>query len=134
MSPTLTLEQIDYLKSHASETRIPLIHTLNAIFLFATTLSVILRFLSRRIGRSGLGKDDYCLLVAYVSTVLLYLYILRRRKLNPLYSLGILRGLRIVAEYHDSVWDGSPCQLVYIDCLGRCELLCFRHGMRQIFK
>ncbi|KAI2471799.1 hypothetical protein F4781DRAFT_420450 [Annulohypoxylon bovei var. microspora] len=61
-----TPEQIEYVQDHAGETRVPSIHISNGIRIGAATIAVILRFFARRVGRTGLGKDDYCLFVAYV--------------------------------------------------------------------
>ncbi|KAI0386307.1 hypothetical protein F5Y04DRAFT_289982 [Hypomontagnella monticulosa] len=66
MSVALTPEQIKYLEDRIDETRVPTIHICNGIFVGAATISVVLRFLSRRLGHLGLGKDDYCLFIAYV--------------------------------------------------------------------
>ncbi|OTA93718.1 hypothetical protein M434DRAFT_395395 [Hypoxylon sp. CO27-5] len=61
-----TTEQIRYMQEHINETRVPGIHISNGICIGAATLSVVLRFFSRRVGRLGLGKDDYCLFLGYV--------------------------------------------------------------------
>ncbi|KAI1144247.1 hypothetical protein F5Y05DRAFT_364115 [Hypoxylon sp. FL0543] len=61
-----TEEQIQYMKEHIDDTRVPAIHISNGICIGAATLSVALRFFSRRVGRLGLGKDDYCLFLGYV--------------------------------------------------------------------
>lgn len=61
-----TADQILWMQEHIDETRVPGIHISNGICLAASTISVILRFISRRTGGFGLGKDDYCLFVGYV--------------------------------------------------------------------
>lgn len=61
-----TPEQIQWLQDHSSETRVPSIHISNGICVAVATIAVVLRFLARRLGRNGLGKDDICLFVAYV--------------------------------------------------------------------
>lgn len=68
MSVTPTPEQIRYMQEHVHETLVPDIHISNGILAAASTVAVVLRFASRRVARSPVGRDDYCLLLAYVST------------------------------------------------------------------
>lgn len=63
-----TPEQIRYLEDHADDTLVPSIHIANGICVFATTISVILRYMARRAGGAELGRDDYCVFLAYVSS------------------------------------------------------------------
>lgn len=63
----MTPDQLQYLQERVDETRVPAIHVSNGICIAAATISVVLRFFARRLSRSGFGKDDYCLFLAYVS-------------------------------------------------------------------
>lgn len=67
MSAAFTPEQLQYLQDHAGDTLVPSIHIANGICVAAATISVILRYLARRTLGASLGRDDYCLFVAYVS-------------------------------------------------------------------
>ncbi|KAI1325108.1 hypothetical protein F5Y16DRAFT_423327 [Xylariaceae sp. FL0255] len=69
MSIPPTAQQIQYMQEHINETRVPSIHISNAICLGATTISLALRFAARHYGRSGVGKDDYSILLTYLFQV-----------------------------------------------------------------
>lgn len=69
--PTPTPEQIQYMQEHINDTLVPSMHISNGIMVGAATVSVAMRFMARRMSASGIGKDDICLFVAYVSYILL---------------------------------------------------------------
>jgi hypothetical protein len=76
MSGALTPEQIQWLQDHIEETQVPAIHISNGVCLAAATISVILRFAARRSSKANLGRDDYCLFLAYVRFTLSVLQLL----------------------------------------------------------
>lgn len=69
MSAAFTPEQIQWLQDHADDTLVPSIHIANGICVAAATISVVLRYFARRSGGANLGRDDYCLFLAYVSSL-----------------------------------------------------------------
>jgi hypothetical protein len=90
MPTTPTPEQIQYMQEHIGDTLVPSMHISNGIMVGAATISVIMRFMARRISGSGIGKDDICLFVAYVSCILfVFLGVLLSNKiLFVVYSAG----------------------------------------------
>ena len=113
MSAAFTPEQLKYLQDHSSETRVPSIHISNGICVAAATIAVVLRFCARRLGRTGLGKDDYCLFLAYVG-----LFQCRPSNgeteclaLNVMSSaLDLVRVLCDGIQRHDTVWHRPTCK------------------------
>ncbi|RYP72061.1 hypothetical protein DL770_008018 [Monosporascus sp. CRB-9-2] len=93
MAAAFTPEQIKYLQDHIDETRVPSIHISNGICIGAATIAVILRFFARRLGRSGLGKDDYCLFLAYV------LYVCYAAAFSVMTRYGIGRHVILVTNF-----------------------------------
>ncbi|RYP61826.1 hypothetical protein DL771_009992 [Monosporascus sp. 5C6A] len=93
MSAAFTPEQIKYLQDHIDETRVPSIHISNGICIGAATIAVILRFFARRLGRSGLGTDDYCLFLAYV------LYVCYAAAFSVMTRYGIGRHVILVTNF-----------------------------------
>lgn len=55
------------MQDHIDDDLTPSLHISSAVTMAAATASVILRFCARRKTQSGLGKDDYCLFLGYVS-------------------------------------------------------------------
>lgn len=107
---SLTPEQILYLQERIDETRVPSIHVANGICVGAATISVVLRFLARRSGGANLGKDDYCLFVAYVRS--------RGSKKPPpgprkhsmlTVRIGLVCGFRRCARRCHTLWRRTPC-------------------------
>ncbi|KAI1384251.1 uncharacterized protein F4822DRAFT_434190 [Hypoxylon trugodes] len=88
-----TPEQIQYLEEHIDETLVPSIFISNGICLGAATISVVLRFFSRRLSGSGLDKDDYCLFLSYV------LYVGYVASLNTITQFGYGRHVILVTDF-----------------------------------
>ena len=66
-SKSTAAADIQYQLAHLSDSRVSNIKISVAICLPASCLAVILRFVSRRIGKIPLKADDWCILVALVS-------------------------------------------------------------------
>ncbi|TEY44415.1 hypothetical protein BOTCAL_0351g00120 [Botryotinia calthae] len=66
MPTTPTPEQIQYMQEHIDDTLVPSMHISNGIMAGVATISVVMRFMARRMNASGIGKDDICLFVAYM--------------------------------------------------------------------
>lgn len=105
-----TAEQMQWMQDNIEDTRVPGIHISNGICLAATTISLVLRFISRRTGGRGLGRDDYCLFLGYVGLCLCH----RELTMHPLTD-GYLRRsctcctLRRSASVPDMVKDDMYC-------------------------
>lgn len=112
MSAAFTPEQIKYLQDHIDETRVPSIHISNGICIGAATIAVVLRSFARRLGKTGLGKDDYCLFLAYVSLSSSISNDCPCAK-HGIACLDLVRMLRCGIQCHDPVWDRSTCDSCY---------------------
>ncbi|THV46088.1 hypothetical protein BGAL_0418g00100 [Botrytis galanthina] len=75
MPTTPTPEQIQYMQEHINDTLVPSMHISNGIMVGAATVSVVMRFMARRMSASGIGKDDICLFVAYSTITVASIYI-----------------------------------------------------------
>ncbi|KAI7786484.1 hypothetical protein LA080_003728 [Diaporthe eres] len=93
MADAFTPEQIQYLQDHADDTLVPSIHIANGICVAAATISVILRYLARRSLGTSLGRDDYCLFIAYV------LYVAFAASLGTATRYGEGRHVNLVTDF-----------------------------------
>ena len=66
---SLTPEQIEYQESHAAETAVPRLIAVFIICYVISYISVVLRFISRRLSRTELGTDDWLMLASAVSRI-----------------------------------------------------------------
>ncbi len=66
---SLSLDQIAYMQAHASDNKDTEIIIANAICITATLAAVLLRLWVRRLTDAGLGMDDWCIIVGWVSHV-----------------------------------------------------------------
>ncbi|KAI1370789.1 hypothetical protein F4677DRAFT_437502 [Hypoxylon crocopeplum] len=63
---TPTPEQIKYMQDNIDESLVPAVNISSGVLIGAATIAVVLRFLARRMAGAGLGRDDYCLSLAYI--------------------------------------------------------------------
>jgi hypothetical protein len=67
MATPPTEEQLRYMQEHIEENRSPSIFISTGVGVGVAFASLILRLIARRRLSTGLGKDDYAIVVAFVS-------------------------------------------------------------------
>ena len=60
-------QSLEYQKEHINDTRVPMIMTSIIAWFIIAYVAVALRFISRRISRTALKGDDWCILGSLVS-------------------------------------------------------------------
>ena len=67
---SLSPSELEYQKLHIGDDLQPNIYAAVCVCLVAAYIAVILRFISRRLAKGGIGKDDIAILVALVWTLI----------------------------------------------------------------
>ena len=72
MPPAISSGELAYMKAHINQSLQPNLIASTAICVTAAYIAIVLRFVSRSIGRVEFGKDDFFVIIAMVCSTLLF--------------------------------------------------------------